>query len=290
MTAAEEHVQDDLRRQEDADHVRPDEALVKRIQPAREPGNRPRQRKHERLRELHVVTEEGHPGFVDPDAGQGQAELRADQEAAAEIDDDDGGQRQVVVSGAFRELVHARRHQRDRGNAVLTAEIVPAPRQPVARIRACQCPQRDENDAGRPSAQEQKAGHQEGQEQADQHRDREHHEQGPDPQVPSEQGNAVPRRSEEQRLAKAHDASEAPQQIEAQAEEREDQDAGDEDDPEILKDQGQGDKHDKQAHLESRDSPEPANLLPHRRPLLSRTPIVQHSFGSTSPLLCHAIS
>ena len=134
--AAEQHVEHDLRRHHHAQHVGPDEALVEGIEAAGEPGDGAADREDDRLQMLHLVAEEGDALLVLAQAGERQPELRAHQEAAQQIDHHQDAEREIVIDRPFREFVAAERHRRDRRNAVLAAEIVPAARQPIGGIRA----------------------------------------------------------------------------------------------------------------------------------------------------------
>jgi hypothetical protein len=76
---AEQGVEHDLRREDDAEHVRLDETLVEGVEAAREPGDGAGQRKDDGLDELDSVAEEADPGFLLANSSQGEAELRADE-------------------------------------------------------------------------------------------------------------------------------------------------------------------------------------------------------------------
>ena len=110
--------------------------------------------------------------------------------------------------------------------AIAGADILPAGHQPLGGVGAGERAQRHE-DAGRRLAAEQQEGREQaGQQQADQHGQRQHRPELAELEVAADQGDDVARDAEEQRLAEAHDAREAPAQIEADGEQRQDQHVG----------------------------------------------------------------
>src|SRR5581483_2687138 len=137
--------------------------------------------------------------------------------------------------------------------------------------RAGERAQRDEGQAGRVPAEEQEGGHDEREHQADAHGRRQHHEDRRDARVTSEQRHRVPGGPEEERLPEAHDAREAPDEVEAQGQQREDHHPRDEHDPELRQHRRQHREHREQRNLEGGDA--------------CRRRCLQHSLGSTRPLL-----
>ena len=204
------------------------------IEPAREAGDGAGHREDDGLQRLNAVPEERHARLVDANAGECQPELRADEISTGGIDRDQGGQRQIIVGHALGELQRTGRHRRNRGNAVLPPQVVPAAREAITGIRAGQRPQRHERDAGRVAAEQQKGRDEEGEHEPDRERGRQDQEDGRDAGITGKQGDHVAGRPEEERLPEAHDAGEAPDEVEAERQQREDQHASHEDDPEVL--------------------------------------------------------
>src|SRR6186713_1762950 len=95
--AAEQHIKDDLRRHHDAEHVGPDETLVKRVKAACKPRDVAGKGKDDRLDTLYLIAEEGDPLLVLAQARQRQPELLLQQKAAYEIDQQENAEHHVVV-------------------------------------------------------------------------------------------------------------------------------------------------------------------------------------------------
>ena len=109
---------------------------------------------------LRLITKESDALFVFAQPRKGKAELRANQKSARQIDNDKDAEREIVVDRPLVDFITAERHRRDRGNAVLSAQIVPAPGQPIRCIGSGQRAERDEDNAGRMPAKQQEAAQQ----------------------------------------------------------------------------------------------------------------------------------
>src|SRR6266851_848907 len=107
------------------------------------------------------------------------------------------------------------------------------------------------------SSQKEEAAKSKRHEQADDERCRQHNENRGDPEIPGKERDAVARGAEENRLAEAHDARVAPDQIEAQSQERKDEHTSDEDRQVILKNERQHRENRKQRELHDRDDRNP---------------------------------
>src|SRR4030095_4808654 len=107
--AAEQHVEDHLRRHHHAQHVGPDETFVKRVKAAREPRDGAGKGKDDRLEPLHLIAEEGDPLLVFAQARQGKPELRLHQKAAQEIDQHENAERQIIIDRPLGDIVDAAR-------------------------------------------------------------------------------------------------------------------------------------------------------------------------------------
>src|SRR6478735_8036205 len=124
---AEQYIEHHLRRHHHAQHVGPDEPFMKGIKAAREPRDGAGEGKDDRFEALHLIAEEGYPLLVLAQTRQRKPELRPHQEAAQEINQHENAERQIIIDRPLRNIVAAERHRRDRWNAVLAAEIIPAP-------------------------------------------------------------------------------------------------------------------------------------------------------------------
>src|SRR5579883_1354265 len=248
--AAEQRVEHDLRREHDAEHVGPDEAFMERIETTGEAGDGAREREDDRLQVLDPVAQKSEPRLLLAHAGKRKPELRAREKAAQEIDQDDGREREIVEDRPLGEFIASRRHRRDRRDAVLAAQIIPSSRQAIGGIGAGERAERDEDDRRRAPAEQQKAAEQERKQEADQDRRRDHHEDRGDVEVAREQRDAVTRRAEEQRLTEAHDPGIAPDQVEADGEEREDEHARDENRQIVFENKGEDGEDDEEPDLE----------------------------------------
>ena len=228
------------------------------------------------LQMLHLVAEEGDALFVLAQARERKTELGAHEKTAQQIDDHQDAEREVVIDRSFRDLVTSERHRRDRRDAVLPAEIIPAPRQTVGRIRSGQGPERDEDHARGMPSEQQKAAEQQRKDKADQHSGRKHDQYRGDVEVARDQRDAVAGRAEEQGLAEAHDAGVAPHQVERQREQREDRHAGGEDRQVVLQHEWQDQRDGQRQNFHDRKHLPPRRLLPCRNK--SGESAVSHQF------------
>ena len=180
--------------------------------------------------------------------GQHQAELRAHEPAAELVERDEDPEREVVVAGPLDDLVARRGERRDRRDAVLAAQVVPAAREPISGIGTGQRAEPDEDRARRVAPEQQEPGHHQREDEADQRAQRRDDEDRRDPEVAREERRAVGRGAVEQRLTEAHDARVAPEEVEAQRDQAQDQRARGEHDPEVVQEErqheGRGQEHD----------------------------------------------
>src|SRR5262245_26283755 len=124
------------------------------VEAASESGDGTRQREHDQLELLRLVAEEGDARLVLARARERESELRTHDEATNEIDNRKHGEGEIVVDAPLAKFVAMGGHRRDRGDAILPAEIIPASCQSVGHVGASKGAQGDK-DRGRRVAPEQ---------------------------------------------------------------------------------------------------------------------------------------
>ena len=116
----------------------------------------------------------------------------------------------------------------------MPADVRPAARESLHNIRPGQRSQRDEHSGRHAPAEDDDKSHDQRDDQADQSGDGKQNQNRRNVHLCGEQGRAVPGHAEEQRLAKAENPGVTPDQVETQREQAEDENASDEQRPEII--------------------------------------------------------
>ena len=170
-----------------------------------------------------------------------------------DIDQEEKSERHVVIDLAFHDLVAADGEPRQRRDAVLAAHVRPAAREPLDHVRSGERAERDEHGRRDALTQDHQDVHDQSHEQPDRHRHRQQREDRRDAELCGQQGATVAGHAEEQRLAKAQDSGIAPNQIEGQRQQPEDEHARREQDPKLVDQQGQDEKRAEQQRLDPED-------------------------------------
>src|SRR5262245_49550063 len=121
---------------------------------ASESGDGARKREDDQLELLRLGAEEGETHRLLEVARARESELRTHDEATNEIDNRKQGEGEIVVDAPLAKFVAMGGHRRDRGDAILPAEIIPASCQSVGHVGASKGAQGDK-DRGRRVAPEQ---------------------------------------------------------------------------------------------------------------------------------------